>query len=258
MAEPFVPLTNDQRSALLGLLTSLAAEDWARPTACRGWPVHDVVAHLVEVELLFGRVYRGELNGITREDADQQAGVDRWAQADGETLRFSLWHHGSATQRVIDSRSDESWSRDVTIFERPAQLRDVLGRHLFDLALHSLDVSAALGTPTLWGDRVRSIVEWSVRGAPDSLAARTTSGSSLPDAVRVDVEGAGAWTIENRAGSWQLGGSGASLAWITDPETLVLATTGRLEPAAAIERSKVEGDPASLAELIAAWQVKSG
>ncbi|MGH2795302.1 MAG: maleylpyruvate isomerase family mycothiol-dependent enzyme [Actinomycetota bacterium] len=255
MAEPFVPLTNAQRAALLGLLSDLPADDWARPTACRDWPVHDVIAHLVEGELLFGRIYRGELPGLTRADADPQAGVDRWTRADGETLRFSLWHHGSATQRVIDSRSDESWSRDLTIFERSAQLRDLLRLHFFDLALHSLDVTAALGAPTLWGDRVPSIVEFSVHRAPDVL---TAAGTASRDPVRVDVEGAGAWTLEQRSGTWEVGDAAAKLAWITDPETLVLATTGRLEPAAALERSKVDGDPAAIVDLIAGWQVKSG
>jgi uncharacterized protein (TIGR03083 family) len=256
VSEPFVPLTHDQRAELLGLLSSLPAEDWTRPTGCRGWPVHDVVAHLVEGELLFGRVYRGELKSLTREDADPQAGVLRWARADGETLRFSLWHHGSATQRVIDSRSEDSWGRDVNVFDRPLLLRHVLQLHFFDLALHSYDVSAALGAPSPWGDRAPVIVEYCVRGAPDVL----TSAELKADAgIRVEVDGAGSWTLEHRDGAWRIGEPDAPAAatWETDPETLVLATTGRLPVPEALGRSSVEGDAALLGDVVAAWQLKS-
>ncbi len=249
-------LANDQRAELLGLLSNLPTEDWTHPTGCRGWPVHDVVAHLVEGELLFGRVYRGELKALTREDADPQAGVERWARADGETLRFSLWHHGSATQRVIDSRSEDSWNRDVSVFDRPLLLRDVLRLHFFDLALHSYDVGAALSAPSLWGDRVPFIVEYCVRGAPHALAAAQVK----PDAwIRVEVTGVGSWTLGDRDGAWDIGRPDApgAATWKTDPETLVQATTGRLTVAEALDRSSVDGDAGLLGDVLAAWQVKS-
>jgi hypothetical protein len=41
--------------------------------------------------------------------------------------------------------------------------------------------------------------------------------------------------------------------WESDPETLVLATTGRLAAGEALARTKVEGDAAMLEALIAAW-----
>jgi uncharacterized protein (TIGR03083 family) len=36
-----------ERAELLGLLESLDAGDWQRPTVCPGWTVHDIVAHVV-------------------------------------------------------------------------------------------------------------------------------------------------------------------------------------------------------------------
>lgn len=250
-----MPLTNDQRAALLGLLSSLPAEDWTRTTVCRGWPVHDVVAHLVEGELLFGRVYRGELKALTREEADPQTGVERWARADGETLRFSLWHHGSATQRVIDSRSEESWRRAVTVFERPLELRHVLRLHFFDLALHSQDVSSALGSPPPWAERVPFIVEYCIRGAPDALA---TAGIEANAGLRVGVEGVGSWVLVNQDGSWRVRepDGTAAATWDTDAETLVLATTGRLTVDEALGRSRAGGDTSLLSEILAGWRVK--
>lgn len=253
--EPSGALTNDQRAALLGLLTEIPADSWSALTACRGWPVHDVVAHLVEGELLFGRVYRGELKALTREDADPQAGVARWTHADGETLRYSLWHHGSATQRVIDSRSESSWDRPVPVFEWPGRLRDVLGLHFFDLALHSHDVASALGAASLWGDRIPAIVGYVLGAAPAVLGR---SAGIAAEALTVEVDGAGRWTLAHGEDGWTVVEGGSAPRWITDPVTLVEATTGRASPSDALERTKLEGDAGPVGELIAAWQLKSG
>ena len=47
-ARPLVPRL---RSELAALLTSLTGADWAQPTFCPGWSVHDVAAHLLGGEL---------------------------------------------------------------------------------------------------------------------------------------------------------------------------------------------------------------
>src|SRR5439155_20341027 len=150
VAERFSPLVNDQRAALLGVLSHVAGDEWQGPTVCDPWTVKDVVAHLVENELLLGRVYRGELGDL---GADAHEGVGRWSRVDGETVRYSLWHHGQATQRVIDSRSDESWRRPVSQDGATFELRQALRIHFFELAVHGHDITAAVGVPSVWGDR---------------------------------------------------------------------------------------------------------
>ena len=45
------PLVPRLRSELAALLTSLTDGDWAQPTSCPGWSVHDIAAHLLGVEL---------------------------------------------------------------------------------------------------------------------------------------------------------------------------------------------------------------
>jgi hypothetical protein len=44
------PLLPGLRAELTGLLAGLSGADWERPTACPGWPVHGVAAHLLGVE----------------------------------------------------------------------------------------------------------------------------------------------------------------------------------------------------------------
>jgi len=45
------PLVSELRAELAMLLAGLSDGDWARPTACPGWSVHAVAAHLLGVEV---------------------------------------------------------------------------------------------------------------------------------------------------------------------------------------------------------------
>lgn len=42
------PAVHNERQILIGELESLTPEQWAQPSLCPGWDVHDVVAHLVD------------------------------------------------------------------------------------------------------------------------------------------------------------------------------------------------------------------
>ncbi len=42
------PAVHNERQALISDLEPLAPEEWARPSLCPGWDIHDVVAHLVD------------------------------------------------------------------------------------------------------------------------------------------------------------------------------------------------------------------
>ena len=45
------PLLPVLRAELVALLAGVAGGEWQRPTACPGWPVHAVAAHLLGVEI---------------------------------------------------------------------------------------------------------------------------------------------------------------------------------------------------------------
>jgi uncharacterized protein (TIGR03083 family) len=250
VAEPFAPHVNDQRAALLGVLSNLEPDDWQRATVCDPWTIHDVGAHLVENELLFGRLYRGETDESASEN---DAAVERWRKVDAETVRYSIWHHGQATQRVIDSRPEASWGREVGHHGRPIELRRALRMHFFELAVHSHDITGALGVPATWGARAAPLVDYCVELAPAALALTSPSG-----AIELHVTDVGTRTLDGSSGEWTLSavpvGTPAA-TWHTDAESLVLAVTGRLEPDEAMRRTNVEGDAAMLREILAAWQL---
>ena len=250
VAERFAPLVRDQRAALLGALAHVEGDAWDTPTVCAPWTVKDVAAHLVESELLLGRIYRGELEELGHDNGDD---VGRWTKVDGSTVRYSLWHHGEATQRVIDSRSDESWRRQVTQDGATFELRHALRIHFFELAVHGHDITSAIGAPNTWDDRAWVVVEACIRPAPRVLAAEPARGS-----VVLRIPEIGSRTLVGSGDAWRLETDEIeqpTAVWDTDAETFVLATTGRLAAADALARSKVDGDAAFLASVVAAWRV---
>src|SRR5262245_6427935 len=83
VVELFPPLLEE----LLALLASLAEDEWRRPTACAGWSVKDVAAHLLAGDL--GKLSRwrdGWHSGITARSTEELAVAinahnERWVQA---------------------------------------------------------------------------------------------------------------------------------------------------------------------------------
>ncbi|MFJ2618119.1 maleylpyruvate isomerase family mycothiol-dependent enzyme [Glutamicibacter sp. NPDC087344] len=80
-------LVHAERQALIGDLQGLHAADWANPTACPGWNVHDVAAHLVDNALTTPLGFLRRLVAA-RLDFDRlnQRGVDALRAMDPEQL----------------------------------------------------------------------------------------------------------------------------------------------------------------------------
>ena len=76
-ARPLVPRL---RAELAALLTSLTGDDWAQPTACPGWSVHDVALHLLGVELGNVSVRRDHWRQGRAAGEDLDAWLNRFGQ----------------------------------------------------------------------------------------------------------------------------------------------------------------------------------
>ncbi|OLO99480.1 hypothetical protein BVU76_25590 [Mycolicibacterium porcinum] len=76
-----------ERHALLSLLETLQPADWARPTVCPGWTVHDIVAHI--------------LNDYMRRLSGSRDGYDGASFADDETLPTYLARVNDAFVRAM-------------------------------------------------------------------------------------------------------------------------------------------------------------
>lgn len=253
MSRDWVALAGQERAALLGFLAAVDDEaGWGRPTACAPWTVKDVVAHLVELEVVAGRFYRGEIGELELTPEEEEAGVRRWNALPGVAVRAALWQHGRAAQGVAERLGEPEWDRPVRVLGG-TKLRHLVRIQFFEIALHGHDVTDALGAAPLWGERTAAVVEIAVSTGPRTLAA---SGLAPEGALTLEVEGAGRWTLAGRPDGWVLAEASAAPATVTtDPETFVLVATGRCGPAEAIAGSRVAGDAALAERILAAWRI---
>jgi uncharacterized protein (TIGR03083 family) len=201
------------QAALVDLLRGLDAEDWARPTVCAGWTVHDVALHLLG----------GELGNVSRRR-------DAWAFGPGPGRELVAWLNEWNEEWVAAARR---LSPDVT-----TDLLAWSGQELRDY-LATLDLDA-LGGPVgwagpqpapVWLDVAREYTErWlhqqHIRDAvrrPGLMDARhagpvlATFVHALPHAlgdvdrapetavtVRLEGVGAGVWSVVAGPEGWRL------------------------------------------------------
>ena len=207
------PLMPGLRRELSVLLASLPGSDWALPTACPGWSVHGVAAHLLGVEL--GNV------SVRR---------DRWALGPGDGEDLDGWLN----------RFNQQWV-DAAQRISPAlliELIDLAGRR-FEEHLATLDLDATGGPvpwatgsdpAPVWLDVAREYMERYVHqqqirdatGRPALGAAFTapvlaTAAHALPRALdrvsrpagtvvtfTAEGDGGGTWHVVRTAAGWEL------------------------------------------------------
>lgn len=238
----------EEHAALLGFLARVEGEAWSAPTQARGWTVKEVVAHLVEGELDFGRIVRREVEEYRVSDQSDDEGVDRWRALPGVAVRAALWQHGTAAQRLIDALTDDAWGRVVPVEVRtgglkwraPLRMRQILRMRLFDLCVHGHDVASALGEEPWWEGRLPFMAEYVIRAAPGLLEAR---GLPAAGALSLRVDGLAPCTLDGRTGEWAVSAAADAAASVAlDRPTLVLAATGRMALDEALGSATVVGD----------------
>jgi uncharacterized protein (TIGR03083 family) len=80
-------LARDERLDFAGFLAGLTPEQWASPSLCAGWSVHDVVAHCVSFEGMSGRQLAARfLKGRLQTNHINALGVADFAGASAEDL----------------------------------------------------------------------------------------------------------------------------------------------------------------------------
>lgn len=252
------PLFPVDRARLLELLATPDPGDWRRDTACPGWTVHDLVAHLAHdhVRRLSGARDHHESAGfepgedlpgfINRVNEEFVATARRWSSA---VLVDLIAHLGPQLDDVWAGLAlEELATLDVACADPgvPAPLWLDVARELSEFWIHQQQVRDAVGRPgSDDGDLARAVADTLIRGLPLALRGVTPGVGTR---VCVDVTGpvARGWTAVRHHGRWELergGRPGPCAATVSlSFDTLWRVATRGIDPDEALRRSALAGD----------------
>lgn len=251
------PLFPRERQAMLGLLRALDPADWARPTVCPGWDVHDVVGHV--------------LNDHMRRLSGGRDGYGGAVFADDETLPAYLARTNDefvrATRQLsprllielleyLGPRLDALWAAHdpqapaglnvswaATDVGSPAWLD--IGREYTEFWVHQQQVRDAVSRPgATEPDLMAPVLQIFARALPYTLRAH---GRQEGTAVLLEAQGpaGGRWSAARQGGRWRIAPPTAEPAARVsmDQDTFWRLATRGITVDEARERSERSGDP---------------
>src|ERR1043166_1465970 len=262
--EHHIQLGQAAAEQLTQYLHTLSADAWHRPSACAGWEVGDVVAHLaLGAEFYAGTIARGvqgdtappagaPLPGVREREPVSAFNTERviaYRERLGDQLLATFTGRTAHFYQLLQSLGPRDWEKPCyhPWGLRPAQ--QFITMRLLELAMHAWDIQSALDpTAALFPDslpvfmeRVPGIVSLR-RMQPDArrlgpLRCHFTVTGAVPsqydmlmttDQVRMEPGGVTA----------------ADVTCCCDTETFVLLMYGRLTPQAAVANGRLgaEGD----------------
>jgi uncharacterized protein (TIGR03083 family) len=259
-----------ERAALLGLLDSLTADDFERPTIAGDWTVKDIAGHLVADDL--GRVssqrdgYRRPWDPsieslrsyIDRRNAEWVTAMSRLSPRVVPTLlKFS----GAETQALFESLDPFALGPSVDwAGPEPAPVWLDLARELTERWHHQQQIRDAVGAPILSDSSLlRPVLATFAFSLPTAC-----HGIEMPNGTMVQftVEGpsGGDWTLLRQEDGWQLrlGLEDTPDALVTMDEDTAWRMYIRALPSDEVERrSRVAGDSRLALPLLNAFALVS-
>ncbi|MBE0690867.1 MAG: maleylpyruvate isomerase family mycothiol-dependent enzyme [Anaerolineae bacterium] len=263
MKTPLAPLSTaalfpDMRAELLRVLRALPDEAWSLPTACAGWSVRDVAAHIVADDLAYLSRHR-DRDGLTLvpkdwDDLVQQINAhnDVWVRAAkriSRTLLIGLLEFTGAQMDAfvisltLDTLTDPvGWASDALA---PMWLQ--LARELTEYWMHHQHICEAAGVDSLKDRRfLHPVLSTFVHALPRTYA---DISAPLDTAVQLCVTGPAAdhWYVIREAGGWVLYKETdiAPASVVTmDGDTAWRIFTKGITPAEAEARASIDGDVA--------------
>ncbi len=179
MTEPVVDALGIARSELTPRLNAITMADWEKPTPCTEWNVRQLVSHVVGLHHRVARLIRGGSRDeyiATREH--DWIGIDH----------IAAWHEGI---RALDDAINNVPSLDVDVEYRiPISARRVVGLTAFDTAVHTWDVSRAIGVREQLDDGLvefaLNFMRW-LRSQPELSALFDSTNTDLPQGATAQV-----------------------------------------------------------------------
>jgi uncharacterized protein (TIGR03083 family) len=189
--DQLVPVTR-QRRRFESTLAGLPADAWRAPTRCAGWTVHDVVAHLTDVNNFWHASVRAGLAGTPTRIL---AGFDPAATPEFLAAQMRELAPGEVFERfqasndallgVLAELDDHGWTMLAEAPPGHLPIRLLAHHALWDAWIHERDVELPLGrTPTVEPDEVASSLRYAAALSP---AFFLSGGDDLRGSFAVDA-----------------------------------------------------------------------
>ena len=209
-ASPLLPLL---RAELVALLTGLSDDDWGRPTACPGWSVHGVAAHLLGVELgnVSMRRDRWELGPGEGEDLDSwlNAFNKQWVEAARRispallveliNLAGLRFEEHLATLDLDAIGGPVPWATGSD----PAPVWLDVAREYMERYVHQLQVRQATGHPPLRAAFTSPVLATAAHALPWALDLVSRPVGTVVT-FSAEGEGGGSWQVVRATAGWEL------------------------------------------------------
>ncbi|MET9239855.1 maleylpyruvate isomerase family mycothiol-dependent enzyme [Nonomuraea sp. NPDC003709] len=251
------PLFPRERQAMLDLLRALDPADWARPTICPGWDVHDVVGHVLNDYM---RRLSGSRDGhggaVFADDETLPAYLARTndefvraaRQLSPQLLIDLLEHLGPQLDalwaaRDLQAPADLNVSWAATDLDSPAWLD--IGREYTEFWVHQQQVRDAVSRPgATQPDLMAPVLDLFACALPHTLRTYERPEGT---AAHLEVLGpaGGQWSVARRGGRWQpvMTGDRPAARVSMDQDTFWRLATRGISVEEARARSNPSGDP---------------
>jgi uncharacterized protein (TIGR03083 family) len=188
--DQLAPVTR-QRRRLEATLAGLDADGWRAPTRCAGWTVHDVVAHLTDVNSFWHASVRAGLAGTPTRFL---AGFDPAATPEFLAAQMRDLEPGEVFERfrasndaflgVLAELDDPGWAMPAEAPPGHISIRLLAHHALWDAWIHERDIELPLGlTPSFEADEVASSLRYAAALSPAFLS----EGNDLTGSFTVDA-----------------------------------------------------------------------
>ena len=260
--EERVNVLQAEAETLKTYLSSLPAEAWNEPSACEGWTVADVVAHLTWTDIA-QRVTRG-LEG----DSSAPEGAPAVADHDEDRFAENIFRRAISNREqlgdnllgILNQRLDESvqvfskvspqdWEKPCYWPPGPEPVRTILDIRISELTMHAWDIRWPVDARYhLSDDSIRVLMQTVDRAVRRAFRPDEEIHSQIRYRFEVMEPFEAAYDVVMAAQGTHVEPASAGTADVTfrcDGETYVLVMYGRLSPEDAVDQGRLtfQGDP---------------
>ena len=255
-----VEILRQEVAAFKERVAALSPEDWDRPSACDGWSVADVVAHLSGQAFVLnvGRGLQGDYSPppgaapVTEHNEDEfarnifQRAFNTRAEM-GDRLQEVLFQRLDEAVNLFDTVEEEQWDKLCYWPPGPEPVHTMLDMRISELTMHAWDVCSRFDPEYRLSDgSVRVLMDTVNRAA--RRAFRPDPTIPAPQVYRFVVEEPVAAVYELEIANEEItlreggGETNADVIFRCDGETYVMVMYGRMTPDEALVSGKMDWD----------------